>query len=193
MSRALFCGARCRNGRACRSYPVNGDRGNGRCRMHGGNALAWAFAPRWGVTHGAMVRELITAGWLPEGTRSASFTLVERFLETQRQVTPRTSPNPPQSYCRLDRRQLGEREYRLLLYVSLAYPLRRIARELGLSRATLYRLLARDSNLRATLEEARHFAQALRQCDGSRERISLLIERFGLEETQRIVKAHLLP
>lgn len=79
----ILCGARRRDGGSCRAPAVSQASGNGRCRKHGGNCLAWGFAPRWRVTHGSVVRDMVAAGWLPEGTRSAPFELAVQFLDNQ--------------------------------------------------------------------------------------------------------------
>jgi transposase-like protein len=77
---------------------------------------------------------------------------------------------------------------RFLRGVSLGYSVVQVAPELGISRATLYRWLAEDPSLKTALEESRRFACALRETHvGSRRRVELLVQRFGLKEAHIIV------
>ena len=187
------CGARRRDGRACRGAAVGGASGNGRCRLHGGNALAWGFAPRWRVSHGAVVREMIAAGVLPEGTKSAPATKVLAFCETREKITPCNRSAAYATVSKLEKPRRGadvweHRAYQLLRAVSMGYTVKETVRELGISRATLYRWLAENPSLADGLAESRRVALLLKS-----EGVRVLAQRFGAQEAYQMVAGKALP
>jgi transposase-like protein len=195
------CGARRRDGGVCQAPAVGGASGNGRCRVHGGNALAWGFAPRWRVSHGSIVREMVAAGVLPEGTKSAPASKVLAFLEvrdsegceTREKITSCDRPHAYATVSPLEKPRRGadvweHRAYRLLRSVSMGYTVKETVRELGISRATLYRWLAEDSSLADGLAESRRVALLLKS-----EGVRVLAQRFGSQEAYQMVAGKALP
>lgn len=187
------CGARRRDGGACRAPAVKW--GNGRCRMHNGNALAWGFAPRWRITHGLVVRDMVMAGWLPEGTKSASFEQAIRFLEAQDETVAQIHRcTPLEKWPFVAKSSPTEGQYHQCVYlllreVSLGTPLSKVAPMVSISRATLYRWLKADPELAQRVAESRRFAAELRRNSGSsRRKVQMLRERFGQQETEVIIK-----